>query len=345
MNIDVGKIVPEYTSFEYVSDTAALKDKFLNDAQNTRLKNVVQTAKSGIRYGFHKAINLPSDCCDCYIVMVKGSYDKILLDLGRKHQFPRGFPVLWIPGAPESIRYFGFLPKFSNDERQELDKFSVDDDIESMRFFKKWSGFLGQLLVFDIPHKNDNGNANRFVAWTVCSKNSCEHTSEFVIDAKRLFERYVTPQLTQKMLDSKLHICAEMISFKDQTHGSRAFKETPVVTVIGKQIIDAQPETGFVSFLDHQQVVEMCQHYGLPCDSAITIKGKKPCIAFLTALSMERDFMVDSKLNQLIQHLDESTGSVSVERGTISHAETVGECLEGLVIYLFTSNGTRSIKK
>lgn len=75
-----------------------------------------------------------------YIVMVKGNNDGALIKLGAECGFPRGFPVLWVPNV--ITRYFGFLPKFENDDRQQIDFF--DDKIDSIRFFKKWSGFLGK---------------------------------------------------------------------------------------------------------------------------------------------------------------------------------------------------------
>ena len=44
--------------------------------------------------------------------MVQCYNDSTLLALGNK-QFPRGFPVIYIPG--QKIKTYGFYPKFDND--------------------------------------------------------------------------------------------------------------------------------------------------------------------------------------------------------------------------------------
>lgn len=315
-----------FVQFGLIKDDAKrqqLKTQFLNDPTNKKLAHVLNTSKN------KSAISMTINECKIsgmYIVMVKGNNDGALIKLGVECGFPRGFPVLWVPNV--STRYFGFLPKFENDDRQQIDTF--DDKIESIRFFKKWSGFLGQLLVWEF-------NGNNY--WTVCSKNAVGFDSNFVRDAHRLFEPFVTDQLVEDMIKLNLHICAEMISKKDQVHGSKTKNETPVVTVVGKQITTENKQ--FVEFLSHPDVVKFCVLHNLPCDSAITIRGQQGCSQFLSELTQKRDFMDDSMLNKLV----ESQPQLLVEKGTITHYNVVGERLEGLVLNLTFCNGKSITKK
>jgi shikimate kinase len=317
----------QFIPFYFIEDQSIRQDltaSFLKDPNNDHLSNIYKKETKGvIKFGFHQC-EIPG----MYIVMVKGTHDGILVKMGLEHNFPRGFPVLWIPTV--LTRYFGFLPKFSNDERcQEVDNFK-GAQIESIRFFKKWSGFLGQLLVW---------KHNERTYWTVCSKNSASFESNFVKDAHRLFVPYVTPELVQKMVSGQYHICAEIMSKYDQVHGAKVLKESPVVTVIGRK---SQNSKEFVSFMTHSEVVRFCSQFGLPCDSAITIQGTIQCMSFLDKLSQERDYLTDSSLNTLVQT---QSNSLKIEQGTISHSEILGERLEGLVLNITCKNQQLMTKK
>lgn len=133
-----------FLQFKLVQDDAnrqQLKNLFMNDPNNRKLAYVMNNSK------FKNAISMTINQCNVsgmYIVMVKGNHDGALVKLGTECGFPRGFPVLWIPNV--TTRYFGFLPKFENDERQQIDTF--DDKMQSIRFFKKWSGFLGNFIWY-----------------------------------------------------------------------------------------------------------------------------------------------------------------------------------------------------
>jgi len=95
-------------------------------------------------------------------VMVSCHVDRVLIRLAREFNFPRGFPLLWRPGR--SVQSFGFYPKFENDARcAPLEGDSEFADVREIRFFRKWSGFLGQVCAFSIDGSN---------YWMACSKNS-----------------------------------------------------------------------------------------------------------------------------------------------------------------------------
>ena len=324
--------LPIYLAFEQISVSNDIKENFKQQA-DTRLQNILTKHKKIVRLSFHKAIGIDN----VYLVMVVGITDSVLIELANNYNFPRGFPVIWVPS--QKMQYFGFYPKFSNDDRQTADSLTEFDDIIGINFFKKWSGFLGQLIAFEY---------NNVLYWTVTSKNSASNVSPFILDAKRLFEPCLTTALLKTMVKNNLHICAEIISKNDQTHGAKVLVETPVTTAIGSGCMyDLTNRTNtitnnkcFVEFFDNSQLVKFCVEYGLPCDSAITISTNAK--NFMTELSRLRDFMTDTKLNGLIYSGEYSFG---IQPGTICHADVLGNCLEGLVIKLIHSNGTQTIKK
>jgi len=310
-----------FLSFEHIQQVSPdLKEKFIDQATKANLKQILTKYKKSFRLSFHK-----TTIDNVYLVMVVGNGDDILIQLANECNFPRGFPVLWIPD--QSMQYFGFYPKFDNDDRQMLDDTTEFDDIIALRFFKKFSGFLGQLISFEINGK---------WYWTVTSKNSADCTSEFVQDGKRIFEPYVTYQLVQTMIQDKIHICAEVMSENDQTHGTRVFKECPVVTCVGQSAEDQ-----FVKYFDHMTLVNFCTKFKLPCDSAIIIDTPIEAQNFMKLVSTSRDFMVDDKLDQIIQE----TKSIKKHQGTIDHTSILGNCLEGIVLRLTHQDGRQTTKK
>ena len=281
-------------------ETNALIETFLKDVAATRpnLAKVLltETKKRNIFINFNNSEAGPDGL---YAVIVRGKADHVLIRLGIEHSFPRGFPILWLPG--KWIRYFGFLPKFKNDERnQTLDNQKDFNTVTSIKFFKKWSGFLVHLLVWKMD--------NQFY-WTVCSKNSASSASEFVQDAKRIFQPHITLKLAQALVEDNLHVCAEVMSQKDQCHGARVLKETPVVTVIGEGCqysLDGSRKNrthqgdAIIDFLPHGQVVAFCVDNNLPCDSATVIVGSEHCKEFLLRLSEKRDFLHDESFEELL---------------------------------------------
>ena len=93
----------EFLSFKFIDggeERGKLLADFLADANNKKLRDVVKGVKA-IKFGFHQSL----DDSGLFLVMVKASFDKVLIELGKKHNFPRGFPVLWKPKSADSIRY------------------------------------------------------------------------------------------------------------------------------------------------------------------------------------------------------------------------------------------------
>lgn len=302
-----------YLEFVAVSVEESLRNQFLKEAKGMNLGKIISRNKNFLRLSFHQAKYLEEGEEPTYLIMIGG------------------FPVIWIPG--KIMRYFGFYPKFSNDEYQTADDLSEFANVTEINFFKKWSGFLAQVIVFK------NGQQ---IYWTVTSKNSASGGSPFVVDAKRILQAKLNDNVLKLMAEWNLYLCAEIMSTSDQTHGARVLTETPVITAVGigkiytlKDFVPDTDQTQFVNFYDHQTLVEFCQANGLPCDSAVQIVGPEACRTFMTELANHRDFMNDDKLEQLLFKLKES---IKIIRGTVAHKDILGNCLEGLVLRLTIQN-------
>ena len=327
-------IMTSFAHFTPYTTPKGFKDKFLSQANGLKLNEIIKDSKGKIKVSFFHS----NDVEGIFLIMISGYQDWKLIELAKKYGFPRGFPILWIPDV--SMQYFGFYPKFSNDDRQRSDDLSEFEDVVSIDFFKKWSGFLGQLFFFQFNGK---------IFWTTTSKNSADFDSKFVKEAKKLFEPFITNNLAEKMIQDKVHLSAEMMSKNDQVHGARVFIESPVVTSVGhgsffdltKKSYDIVQEK-FVKFYNHHDLVDFCVKYNLPCDSAIIINNPITAKKFITDLSNNRDYIDNDILNNIISKY---CNDITIHKGTVNHEEILGNCLEGLVFKLKHSNGTVSTKK
>lgn len=315
----------KYIDFIESPNNQDLVSEFLKELQDSNIDQlkllftIISEKKNKIKIKINK-----SEIDNVYLIMISCFIDSVLINLAKKFNFPRGFPILWIP--QKIIKLFGFYPKFENDDRQEPDTDSEFDNVIKVEFFKKWSGFLGQICIFEYQ---------RIFYWTCCSKNSCNYNSPFVIICKKLFSQLLNFQNIKNLLNNNYHLSAEIMSFDDQTHGSQVIKETPVITCIGqgsKFYLDkSNPNITIetmVQFLNPKDLVTYCNKYELPCDSGVIIKGTEARL-FMNQLSRLRDFMTNQKLEDLIiQHKD----NLEYISGNLHHNDILGNTLEGLVI-------------
>jgi len=267
---------------------------------------------------------------EIYQIMIAAHADFILERLGRQHGMPRGFPVLWWPGR--KVQMFGFRPKFANDTRQEQADI-CGTGFRGLGTFKKWSGFLGQLLAFE------HGGVPR---WAVCSKNSGAGT--FADDAARLFEQVLTPAAVDRMVADRVHVCAEMMSANDQGHGASVLREAPVVTsvgvgttvnIAGRSVIESEPGR-FVRFMGFKDTIDFCRANGFPVGNAI-VATAVAADALLSKLSDHRDEMTNAMFDKIVDGVAaEYPANLLKMEGTVSHDEVLGDTLEGLVMHAFS---------
>jgi shikimate kinase len=335
----------ETTFSSLKNNSVELKEQFYRELKNIK-NNKTDTLLKILKN--EKSIRSKFFICDTpnvelhYIIFIVGMNDSVLLKLGQSPcAFPRGFAIVWYPN--NLLHIFGFLPKFQNDTRQiKYTEDEFDGYNSNISFFKKWSGFLGQLLVYKIEDK---------VCVSGSSKNSISNDSMYVVESRDLFRDFLNKKFIDKLIDEKLHICAEMMSLKDQTHGAQVLKPTPVITAICKGTVydiknntidDNNDKHKFVIPLPQNKVVELCNQFKLPVDSNISISGQISVNKFLTNLCENRDFMDDNKFEKLIT--DSKDSSYTIHKGTVTHKEILGNILEGLVLHLTGPKGTKIIK-
>lgn len=262
-----------------------------------------------------------------FLVMVVAGDDTTAQFLGRDHLMPRGFPILWSPGL--LVRHFGFFPKFRNDRGGVSGKKIV----ARLNFFKKWSGFLAQVMAFEWQGAQ---------YWTVATKNTANFSSFYVADAYRIIAPYMTPSLISALIKEERHFCAEIISRKDQMHASTCKREAAVVLCVAKRLELPTDKSGFVQYASIDEVVQFAHEHALDVDSAVMVVGTETVLKFRTRLHEYRDLLDDAMLESI---LTEFKDQVTITKGTVTHAEIVGNVLEGIVLHVMFENRQTKIEK
>ena len=263
--------------------------------------------------------------------------DHILIRLAHLCYMPRGFPTLFFPG--KKIKFCGFRPKFENDMKGEV---PLELEADGVAWFKKLSGFLGQLITWICPLTGRR-------AWTTTSKNSANASGEqiFVRDAARLFHRFITNGVVDALELEGAHVCAEVMSFQDQVHGADLFKETPIVTTMGvgscldlvhKTEVNGFQGKGYVKFCGFEQTIKFCLDNGLPVSPAILATGEA-AKTFLRLIQENRDQMDDESYECILDKVKTMfPTSITFLEGNVTHQEVLGLPLEGLVIHSVSGN-------
>jgi hypothetical protein len=344
-----------YVEFEYIDQNnleniKALKDSFFMELEEYSTKDIVchnlyniinVEYKKKFRYKFY--IKEIGDI-KCYLVIITGVNDEVLKKVGKKYGFPRGFPIIWIPN--KLLNMYGFYPKFENDKRKEdeLNREAFKDASE-MKFNFKYSGFLGQVISFEL-----NGN----YYWTTCAKNSS--CNDYSRNIARLIESSMTDKLLCIMTKEHIHFCGETMSYDDQVHGARVLDEKLVVTLVAKghslekiKISNSKNSslhshtrtviqencalTSFIEPFNQEEMHNFCMTYNLSVDKIFKITSYACIINFMLGLNDIRNFIT---LDLFMEYLDNfrsnNPENCSFENGNISHESVLGNILEGLII-------------
>jgi hypothetical protein len=293
-----------------------------------RVQQLLKVLKT---HGRHLTVQVfvPDDESDPHVVvMIVGRNDRVLMQLGREHGFPRGFPILWRPQPREStgpwFRFFGFLPKFANDEQR-----CVAEGYSTLVVCKKWSGYLGMLFGYEFA----GSDGSRQLRYVVTSKNSAVRSlySDGLADV--LSSMDMAP-VVDDMIDKCVHVCGEVLSKKDQTHGARVSCDAFVVTSMlsGFAVWSTSADRGrsdkFVSKVPAPEMADFCARHSLSVDSWYQLRGPEAIGAFNDRLLALRDFACDASVQAL---LDEHTEPLI--QGTVRHRDVLGDVLEGLVMH------------
>jgi hypothetical protein len=276
-----------------------------------------------------------------YFGMFVSHSDFQLEKLGEKYEICRGFPVRWVPG--KSVRFFGFRPKFKNDDRQS----EVTRKFDALAGFVKLSGYLSHLLTWI--------ESDGTPCWTAFSKNSGDSTltleeaeaqnkkGGFANDAASIWQPYITTRLIIDMEKTYTHVCAETLSKKDACHGADPLENVPCVTTMGRgvvirqfdgrwMVINERPK-GYVTFYGFKETIKLCKDYGLPVCSAVIATGPAAeMIMERLGSGHERDYMTYLRYMALTDEVSAKYPENFVcHRGTHDHMALLGDCLEGIV--------------
>ena len=321
-----------YLSFAKPEDEATVLSSFIKEFTETDSGSKMPFAKNIIDSYNSNSLKLKIWQASAdfkvplYIIMVTGYNDNTLINLGQKYGILRGFPILYIPSI--RIKFFGFKIKFKNATKQE----EIPKEFKGAAWFKKVSGFLAQLLCFEHEGK---------YFWTTCSKNSADSSNKFCQDSARLFEKYITQPLLSIMVSINIHLCAEVMSKYDQTHGAKVNSEMPVITSMARgaildlvhKIVYDSPSKGYITNFGFRDTIEFCKTYCLKVGSAV-ICSNNACKYLFKMLHNICDYMDDEKYEHILDTTFKKYPSeIKLIEGTMTHAECLGNVLEGLVIH------------
>jgi RNA:NAD 2'-phosphotransferase (TPT1/KptA family) len=314
------------------NDDPAIIDQFLLDLENTDsvLKTIIEQNSKLKKKCYKNALY------NCYLIFVNGENDNILMSLGKKYDFPRGLPIFYIPG--KQLNIYGFYPKFENDARNQNKLNESEFEGDELNFNFKYSGFLGQIIAFEIEGKP---------YWTTCSKKATN--TDFSKDLYRIIKDKMNSAFVEKLCNEKIHFCGETMSKNDQMHGSRIETEALIVTSVGKgkwydltlcAEIDklVEEDSYFVDFYPNEKMQEFAKENGLSVDNIYKI-SRDDIKSFMETLEKSRNFIDVEKMMEIIRE----TIGVEIKEGNITHQEICGNILEGLIIKI-RSTGTKTIK-
>ena len=319
----------KYVHFGRLVQSKELEAEFLVLVKHGHpvLNEILTKSSQKIKIKFY--VSTEDSFGDIILVMIVSNDDHISNALGKKHNFPRGFPIIWNKSL-STVETFGFYPKFENDKRKkEVHSFK---DVSSIRLNYKYSGFLGQFVAF-----KHNGN----YCWTTCAKNSaCANKPDefdFSADAARIIAPQATYELVSYLANNNMFFCGEVMSKNDANHGANVITEAFVVTMFGTSRLSIQTHEGIVikgsqepfrTIFNQDEVFELCLRFKLSVDDVYTINSN--CEDFGRILHECRDTMTLSQFEAFIDRM-RVLCNIVVRRGTIRHIDILGERLEGLI--------------
>ena len=257
-----------------------------------------------------------------HLVIISGNHDTILIKLAKDCQFPRGFPVIFYRDSGV-VEPYGFYPKFSNDSRQMATVATDFDGAIAARITYKWSGHLGVVVAVNIEGKRD---------FLVTTKNGRD--PRFTVRMREMVETFMTPQLLDHMFEKKHSLCFESMTFADQTHGAAVLNEQMVCTAVSFQ--DTTETACGVNWLPHNEMLDFCKNFAVPVSDVYHAKAKIP--ELMTEVSKIRDNATLDNIEDILKQFCEH------QYGNVHHRDVLGNCLEGLVMWLETPKGTVTIK-
>lgn len=319
-------------------ETRSLRAAFLRTLEkgNRAARSLATALKGnkGLRAQMHRDARYPH----LLVVMIKGSHDGLLIKLGQSIGLPRGFPIIW-DTAFDTVRFGGFLPKFSNDQDMGTENSELSRLRGNLEIGLKFSGYLSMLLCVG------RGASGEYLMLATSKNSACCRSRggadglDFVLDAQRIWGRVMSvlsSSFFQEMLDNQYTICAEMLSREDQTHGTPVYHETAIPTCISQPATDS---SRFVDYLSMEDRNSFLTRHGIWHPGRIHVPAAQTH-QFITALCRGRDFMDLQTMRKICKDLRISAGTV-LPMGAFGpgmdafdlYSQTMGNVLEGLVMF------------
>jgi len=261
-----------------------------------------------------------------YIVMINGNNDGLLVKLAKEYNFPRGCPIVWIPDD-DYIKFQGFYPKFKNAEKPGNEFTELDNKkITSVAINPKVSGFLAHVVGFKY---------NDIHYWTVCSKKSASHDSEFVIWAHEIISKLMTEDLIKKLCDN-FYIAGEVLIRKDNCHGYITERDMCCITCVGQGFdtnSDPSVVNGLMSYYNVNQIYDFCTQYKLSCcDQVQLVETERMSYKdILSELFKNRSIASTDTYEKSLSKLGE-TGNAIIKPG-VSHKD-INSIMEGTILFI-----------
>jgi hypothetical protein len=275
-----------------------------------------------------------------HLVMINSRFDNDLIYCANKYKFPRGCPVLWMPG--HFVDFRGFYPKFDNDDIQrDIFDSTLLQGAVKLSFFKKWSGFLLHVIAW----KDEHGGYK----WTVATKKNADNGSKYNAFGRELVSKLIDlkeASFIRHLAEERMYLGGEAMHEKDE-HGYITKTNALVVTCIGSGLFadvlgpKANEDQPLMQYKTVRDVATFCEGHGLMYDSAVTVTGDLRRFV-MENLLQDRDRLTNSMVDAILQS---GFPGMTVVPGTADHATIAGNVLEGFVFNLEYGDGTKYTTK
>lgn len=266
---------------------------------------------------------VPNHDGNIFLVTIQGLHDRAMIKAAGKFGTPRGFH--WVVTEDQCVP-LAFYPKFANDPDR-TEKVTCPETTEEIKFFLKWSGYLGLVTVVRV---------DGVLVLVTCSKNSVTNKYAKRLDA--MVRDWMTYGLACYMADHQVSLAFEVMTKWDATHGARVLQDAMVLTCVatpsqveGVSGLSYRPE-----YLSLEEVLAFAKKYGVPHTDLFVVTGVDACRLFCLRLHLNRN---EANLDDFYAMCKEV--GAEVRSGTVKHEDVLGTCLEGIVAHYYSTDGKK----
>lgn len=264
-----------------------------------------------------------------YLIFLNGKSDSVLMEWAKLCFFPRGLPLIFDEHKNKVVSNSGFLPKFDNDHHGHDRTTNIFKDVYKMRITKKFSGHLTGVVLY----LSDTG----LPTFAVVSKKSADPETKFVLEPYRLWDSMLTPNKIEYLFKKGITtLWGECLGKYDQTHGSAVKEESIVLTSAG--VTSEFSSNNSPKSITNDDLFDLLSEVGLDryMVKPYIFTNSETIMKFGNELSENRDVMTNSLFNDILSKYDVDEND--------QHGRFLGNRLEGVIINLLTSEGSKIVK-